>query len=765
MVNVVSRAETKILVASILTLVFSISALVSLIFGGDQLTHDLKDLDGLHTLPKPCGIATPNVEELTKWTAMLDSNVVMPVGASDAASRLKSRMCEQVTVEDAVDKFYGGDAGNGSVAAFEEHVCSKRDADGIYDPLRRLSRAYLRASTAFARVSSGECVWDSGYPFDSSACPSGKLVRDQMMQATMDPVMRGYVGQMPSSNTILYRVSALAVLAYYDRTNNQNGCFGNIKTPIDTVALCRSVFNKNPPPHPPPNTPAASPPPPKIPNMDSFFFDVYDNAELLARCENKKDSTVLLQPPPSPPPPPSSPAVAFHDELDTTLTDDERQCVRQHTFALYDVETLYNMPNFNEPPRLKEPSPNTFVQSDFLYKALYGSALDAWFNENRRDKVIENQEREIMIFSSFRVAIGLYWVLWGISVTMWWISYAGLPAVVITVEVLGRFSSARKTPPKQASIARPELGSGMVLAIISSLLYVCWVFLVHPFPNPTAPRLDLDCDDFKTDGSVYSTTRAARNAAAVAAVCVLLSTGTSLLYMFLLKSPDTKPPRTASSFLQILAIAIAIAMIVLEAYILQDSMGQWVEKVRDVEEIWSMIPEKRQMVENDIRVLIATTVGCSAAASGLNNRYVFNNRGKGKRSLYILTVATMIWMGRISKLSIHGDMMYAEVNGVYTSGTRRAFDRGVLAAECSLSLVFLIIAMSLWSLKQLRSKALITAARARKFTRVNSAPMPTALPLNKTFAQQLYVDPLAPPSHVASDDENTSFIPSLCSLR
>lgn len=771
MVNIVSPQEIKILFTSILTLVFSIAALGSLIFGGDQLTHDLKDLDGLSTLPKPCGIATPYVQDLTMWTAMLNSGMLMPVRASDAATNLAEDMCEQATVEDAVDKFYSGSAGNGSAAALEEHICEKRDASGMYDPLRRLSRAYLRASTAFARVSSGACVWDNDYPFKSDSCTNSALIHDQMMQAMRDPVMRGYEGQMPGVNIILYRLSALSVLAHYDRKHNDNKCFGNLAAPMTTLELCNSVFNGLSPPSPPATALTASPPPPQMPVHPGsvYAFDVYDNAELLPNCETPANtsSDVLRSPPPSPPPPPSQPLVAFNDASDGTLSNDVRQCVRQHTFALYDVETLYSMPNFNQPPELDVQNPYAIVRIDFLYDGLYGRGIDSWFYANRRDKVLEHQEREIMIFSSFRVAIGLFWVLWGISTTMWWITYGGLPAVVILVEIVGRAARGGSEPPEQASIDRPKLNIGIVLAILTSTLYVAWVFLVHPWPTPTVPRLDLDCDDFKNDGSVYSTTRAAREAAAVAALGVLLSVITALAYYFVLKPPNKEPTRTASPLLQFLAIGIALVMIVLEAYILNESMDDWVSKVRDVEDMWYMLPEKRIMVENDIRVLIATTAGATAAAAGLNQRYVFNNRGKGKRSLYALSVATVIWIGRITKANIHGDSMYSEVNGVYTSGNRQALDNGMWAAEISLTAVAVIIMLNLWSLQQFKSKAKQARDRAKSLAQRMPwrRPGSVATVREQTWGQQLYVEPSAARGSGASDDEKAPFMPSLARLK
>lgn len=767
MVNIVSPQETKILFTSVLTLVFSIAALGSLIFGADQLTHDLKDLDGLSTLPKPCGIATPYVQDLARWTAMLGSRTLMPVRTSDAASKLQSRICEQPTVTDAIDKFYDGNAGNGSAAALQQHICDKRGASGTYDPLRRLSRAYLRAATAFARVSSGACALETSYPFQNGACTNGQLVRDEMMHAVREPVTKGYAGQLPSTSTMLYRLTALSVLAHYDRENSDNKCFGNIAAPLTTLELCESIYNGISPPSPPPGAPVAPPPPPQMPVHpgSAYAFDVYDSEELLPNCEDPPNaSSVTRMSPPPPPPPPSKPVVAFDDDTVPSLSNDVRQCVRQHTFALYDVETLYNMPNFNELPNLDVQSPYAILRFDLLYDGLFRRGLDTWFYGNRRDKVLEHHEREIMIFSSFRVAIGLFWVLWGISTTMWWMAYGGLPAIVILMEIIGRASRNNGEPPENASIERPTFNGGMVLATLTSILYGAWVFLVHPWPTPTVPRLDLECADFKEDGSVYSTTRAAKEAAVVAAGGVVLSSLTALAYTFLLKPPPTGVTRTASELLKLVAIAIALVMIILEAYILNESVDEWVSKVRDVDDMWHTLPEKRIMVENDIRVLVATTAGATAAAAGLNQRYVFNNRGKGWRSLYALAVAAVIWIGRTTKASIHGQRMYAEVDGVYTSGNRQAFDTGVYAAEIALSVVTVIVMLNLWTLPQKKSKAKKAKEQlANRFSwsrRNRVSPMQSALD-GHTWE---HVDPAAPPSNGASDDEKTPFVPSLAWL-
>ena len=80
------------------------------------------------------------------------------------------------------------------------------------------------------------------------------------------------------------------------------------------------------------------------------------------------------------------------------------------------------------------------------------------------------------------------------------------------------------------------------------------------------------------------------------------------------------------------------------------------------------LPEKRQTVEQDVNVLIVTAAGASGAASGLMQRYVFNNQSNGLRLLYAASMAVAIWLGR-SPSSTHGVQGYEDA---YDKATGRA---------------------------------------------------------------------------------------------
>jgi len=268
---------------------------------------------------------------------------------------------------------------------------------------------------------------------------------------------------------------------------------------------------------------------------------------------------------------------------------------------------------------------------------------------------------------------------------------------------------------KEAEVVRPPLATGTFIAFFTSFLCVLWVLFVHPYPAPAVPKLDGDCSDFDETGAVYSTTRGWRLAAMIVAFLQLLLLTLGTVYILALAKSKSKPEpvRRAGQALQLLAIALALTLLIVESMMLSNSMDEWLTQVRDVASPWAQLAGARALVQKDLQVLIASTAGATGAVSGLLQRYVLNNTNTMVRGSWAFGVVIVLWIGRLTKLSVHGD----GYDDAFASGQRAALNSGALAIEVALTLVAALIAFNLMKLKQRLSPDAIRAHDYAKWLR------------------------------------------------
>ena len=173
------------------------------------------------------------------------------------------------------------------------------------------------------------------------------------------------------------------------------------------------------------------------------------------------------------------------------MSNSVRQCVRQHTQALYGVQDLYNLPNFNRAPDFGRP--NGPLKLFFLHNNC-GKLIDNWFYKNRKNHVTSDASANS--WSSLRprmrnrpsmVHLGALHCLTHFTVV------GGVPFVM----------SARHAE----TIVRQALSS-QYLALLSSFLYACYVFTVHPVPG--RPSCLASAETAATSGTARSTAESRR---------------------------------------------------------------------------------------------------------------------------------------------------------------------------------------------------------------------------------------------------------------
>ena len=646
----------KVLVAfSALVVALANYSLGLLIQVGLQLVADLSHLDEKST--PPCGIATPRLSGLVQGAAIRGGRDYRrfygfpSTTESEHAEELMKDLCEAPSgnLSEAVRRMFESDI-TASEHEVRTRVCDAGEAEGGRDPMRRVMRAYLRASTAFARLSANtaDCRWgDDSYPFGGE-CRNANFVHEQLLDAMREPVIEGLQGAMPSVSAALYRLVALAVIAQKDRDKNDGRCFRNAQSQSAEM-LCTSVYEAARSPLAV-NEAVASPPPPGLPRGDAYAFDLWENGRLLPSCA-EHNASPASQASGSPSASPPSPRADFADVDEVSMSNSVRQCVRQHTQALYDVQDLYNLPNFNRAPDFDEP--NGPLKLFFLHNN-YVKLIDNWFYKNRKNHAASDAKRELMVFSAARIAIDLIWFIWGLCMSVHFTVVGGVPLVM----------SARRTE----TIVRPELSLSQYLALLSSFLYACYVFTVHPIPAPLLPRLGGNCDD-KWDGSVYGKSVVWRDDATKTALIQLALLLLVVFYhTYIRKVKGRHESRRLKYLLQPLAACVAFGLVALNAHVLAAVLQEWVDEVRDSQSPWAKLPDIRKKAENELQALIVGAAGWTAAASSMQTLFALKKASLGLRVVWFIGIVLLIWAGHLTKFTLYQDSDPYE-NGVSLATT------------------------------------------------------------------------------------------------
>ena len=175
----------------------------------------------MHEEPKPCNLATPNVNALVTELGLLgtDTRAAAPLlpmfsvftSAASTAEALHVDLCQSETVSRAIQNFFHAEDGVGFDGTSDDlgsKLCASGAVsygDGARDPLVRIARAYLRSASAFQRAATADaCVWSTDYPFDTVSaynCPNADLVRSELLSAAHEPAALGRVGHMPDVAT------------------------------------------------------------------------------------------------------------------------------------------------------------------------------------------------------------------------------------------------------------------------------------------------------------------------------------------------------------------------------------------------------------------------------------------------------------------------------------------------------------------------------------------------------------------------------------
>jgi hypothetical protein len=701
--------------------VIGIVALIGLVVSLDRsarLATELVDLSKLAGNPAPCGIGAPNLLALAAGAHLVDVDPItssLPNKEADVARAVRSALCSTEFPSVAVKRLQRRSKGvtNSNV---ESTLCSDAKEGG--DPLVRIKRAYLRSGTAFARYYGGsagsslttdtDCAWTSG-PF-GVGCENGATVRAALRDAAEDNPIYGGASAVPDTTNALYRLAALALVAYEDRKRGKTGakCFGNAAG-ANAADVCADVFAGA-------SAVAGT-------NTGEPFETWYAHADVQT-CNGKAAGA-------------SSYSIGYADASDAALPADRRQCERQHAFALYDTTSLYGLPDFNAGPRFDEPV-GGMVTIEFVYELVFENLIKAWYTDQRADEALTDPQRDLMLYAGARLGLSLFWALPAVQIACFWLAFAGLPVAINVRRILKRFGVG--SGAERPNLVRAPMGPTRIVATVSSALLFFWVASVHPWPAPPTPMVDSDCGGWPDSGAVHGTTDQTRYDAYRVAIILVVVAVYSMLYSCLFRTPTDQPIERPKPTNEVAGIAVALAMVAVDGGLIAVSLGEWLDAVRTEPTPDPSLSRLVSTVDHDVRGAVATAAAGASAVASISQSYLLNNHPKLQLP-WALCTAAVAWTGFFVKLGLSGS------SGDLFAGTLRAFLAvGALGLQIALTVVVVLVWNNLRGRPPMKfpPKVAAKANQARAALRRLLGPRATGAPAQPAAAAAGRVDEWMP---------------------
>tara|TARA_X000001036_G_scaffold12689_1_gene10941 strand:- start:74 stop:2590 length:2517 start_codon:yes stop_codon:yes gene_type:complete len=617
-----------------LYVVLSVIALGLLLSIGDQVRSDLvllsaDELAGeTPSQRRPCGIAVPDMNDLSYGVGLKPYPMV--TGIEDLPEvfvrEVRSSFCDADHVYDALSRVYRGLHGPGTnVSADNDHemtalLCEHSalygdkawtlSGEAYTDPRDRLRRAYLRSNPAFvhywprSHISLQPCLFDNHpFPRVASACPSQALVHDELRAAALlangDFNLSPLTGdtELPTEAQMLFRLLALAAIAYEDRTDNAGLCFGNTedKTPVQLCqdiyddAIVHATLSPSPPtPASPPGLVASPPPsPPGVPPI-AFAgtpgeFGFYYTSPDEAKCpEAGDDDPWRLK---TPPPPPPTPGTLAHGvwEGGTVYNNHLQHCIRTHEFSASDLDQLYGLPDFQNSGAIYIRGVTGGIVGDAVNTLLRVVALP-WFYDQRIDSVLSSPYREAMLASLFRVSISMVWVIGVLACAAYWLGRGAVVGGTIVLTIVTKRFLGDDDAEWRSS--RPSTSIVHGLAIALTLLMTMYVRFIDPYGTTLYER-PTECTQYlnaRNGGSVFDTNREMRYQAYIGIIVLAILGGWAILDATILRifqgAPTQRKSAVASTFAPIGAVLVLVT-IATYAWALIHSTQLWLGDIQD----------------------------------------------------------------------------------------------------------------------------------------------------------------------------------------
>lgn len=646
------RPNARLLISSVVYVIISISSLTTFSVIVHETLFDIKTASKIHLDQTPCGIGVPNLADLVYGNGFERFPITgSPASSESFFAEIKNTMCRKETVSEALQTLYQDtktiEANNAGVKAA---VCDRSSIEGylmrhldpplFVDPVSRITRAFMRASPAFYHYNSnigvgGACNWPMNPFISATACLHNTVVEAQLAAAAVSSfeMVKGSTAAIPDVETMLYALTALSLVSVADRDSNNGKCFKNdqLRNPS---ALCGAIYAGA--------TGGTSTTVNAVQPWESVYAPTTNDA-IAAHdlCLESPDRV----PPPSPPP---SPQVAYNEyEMDqvATLPGYIRHCIRTHEFAQYDIDILFGIPDFEKHGSETIRGLRGLVGESSA--SIYEAMREAWFLDHRKVEALDSPRREAMLFSAYRLGATLVWATPALCVACYWLARGALPIIVIGLPVLRKCFSANAEKPQKAE--RPAASPIQWIAVLATILTGVYMISVDPFATSLYQRDH--CEEYEKEGAVWGTSRSIRSTGYAAIVMM----GIIIVYVLAMElcfagKKLGRVPRT-SGILSFLAIAAVLVSILMEVFLIVESVDKWVDQITKFLGNEPELEEHAGIVRTDVNALVTTVTLTSWSIGILTMRWVVYKGNRFGKKLWLLCGIVPPWIAYLARVT------------------------------------------------------------------------------------------------------------------
>lgn len=516
----------------------------------DDLKNNAFFTQNASTTTSPCGFPTPDVVTLLQATeelaaagipaALLEPDYAMWIGEVEsvmcdikvvpepdsgwsAATGYATQYAEELlffsslyndlTFEPAKEDFESGNDLETKRAFFENRACLTETAEDGTKPLYsaherdiygdfkvRVARAYLAAMPAFYKLRDGTCLGDKN-PFNSQ-CAHAEHIGAEFQhvrlaqEATL--LVTGGVASLPTFTTMLYRLFALAVFAYYDRKDNNGQCFRNDDVYADAITPTTTYpLGGSSPYGAVTNYKAVAT---ALEACEAAFAQITDATALsgtaLSAYNAQQDAIHATQGCTSttnlPPPSPAPPILREQSEDASTVAEGVNEvCAHVLQYGLLEQGRLFGVPDPTGAFIIDKRAGRYFPHflAPLIYNALYVNPVKGG------GKRFHFPNARLEVYIAYRLAGTTIWGQIAAAVTGYFALRAVVPILVLSLRLLRVKDQSGNT----IKLFRPKRELPVYLAVGVSFIAGYWLLLVDPAVQSWYP-VTSSCEDWHGSG-------------------------------------------------------------------------------------------------------------------------------------------------------------------------------------------------------------------------------------------------------------------------
>ena len=574
----------------------------------DRYSQALDDLDHVARLSAagnaPCGMAVPKTKFLLQALKEITDDAFTEESESIYVSRIRGAFCGASTPSNALraalqtteipEECCNERAPDGSEAppaapsidlndAVKEYICkcdTQECGNGdIYgDFIRRITTAYVQSAPAFARyVDSGgansRCTGDFD-PWAPSVCTNvdaNDLINEQLSEAAENSM--GILSGAPASEQpfpeikyMLYRLMALSVVEYHDRTDGTGACFKNTELEPDPIEFCKTMLDASS---------ARSRGTSKIngcvnPSDQTYYVERIKESDSCTWTAASGTEAERLKIEPEP-----RNLRRFTADY-ATATPVIAVCSSMLEFGLLDRKRLFGLPD----PIAKfewysENHGNSFTRwlAGWMYYSLFDKNVASVVSE------LHTPYLDLKLYLGYRLAATSAWCIAAMCAAGYLLMFAAVPIAKLLYVRLVR---SNLTDSKNEPIVLKPLGGAEYVALITAGIVGLWVIFVDPGAY-TPYVFSESCADYELHGGPFTTTELRPRDGLVGLVLCLLSAGL-LIYLFACRRKPKKDrviPLQPFPIWPILSLIIIVLIAVL-VLALRAGSDWWISQSTDL---------------------------------------------------------------------------------------------------------------------------------------------------------------------------------------